>query len=254
MEFKIDATLPTTASALWQIFFDVQRVAILIPGCEDVQEIERLQQYSAVMRQKIGPFKLEMPSRIVIESHEPERSLVLYASGSDQRTGTAIDVRMHIAMQEQASSEGVQCQLGVQASLLVTGRLASLGYPIVKKRSEELFLEFERRLRAQLAGLDAGQNELVRAPVSVSAAAASGVATTSGSMLPSSSAHLTAAAQPVAAHGRRTELVLVWPRVGISLAVALVVAHGAVALEQSPWWWLVAPVLGLAAGLDRRRD
>ena len=247
MDFNIDATLPTTAASLWQIFWDVRRVAALIPGCEDVQEIERLQHYSAVMRQKIGPFKLEVPSRIVIESHDAERSLVLCASGSDQRTGTAIDVRMHIVLQEQDGPEGTQCRLAVQASLLVTGRLASLGYPIIKKRSEELFLEFERRLRAQLSGVHDGLDDVARGPVS-------GVVTTAGPLPPAQSEPAMASAQAAAARGRRTELVLVWPRVGISLAIALVVAHGAVALDQSPWWWLVAPVLGLAAGLDKRRD
>ncbi|MEN9889415.1 MAG: hypothetical protein RL559_1452 [Pseudomonadota bacterium] len=253
MDFKIDATLPTSASALWQIFFDVQRVAALIPGCEDVQEIEHLQRYAAVMRQKIGPFKLEVPAQITIESHEPERSLVLCANGSDRHTGTAIDVRMHIGLKEQSVAEGAQCRLDVEATLQVTGRLASLGYPIVKKRSEELFQEFQRRLHAQLSGVSAVQDLPVHlttnAPV-----VPRGDATTAPGGQPMSGPRPVATERSPAAQGRRTELVLVWPRVGISLAVALVVAHAAVALDQSPWWWLVAPLLGLAAGLDKRRD
>ena len=57
MEFKIDAVLPATAAQLWAIFFDVQRVATLIPGCENVTEVEPLKEFAAVMKQKIGPFQ-----------------------------------------------------------------------------------------------------------------------------------------------------------------------------------------------------
>jgi len=49
------------------------------------------------------------------------------------------------------------------------------------------------------------------------------------------------------------ELVLLWPRVGITVAVGVAVAHAAVAFGQSPWWWLAAPLLGVAAGLGRRQ-
>jgi hypothetical protein len=31
----------------------------------------------------------------------------------------------------------------------VAGRLATLGYPVVKKKAEEIFGEFEKRLRAE---------------------------------------------------------------------------------------------------------
>ena len=54
---------------------------------------------------------------------------------------------------------------------------------------------------------------------------------------------------------RGAELVLQWPRVGISVAVACVVADAATtAFQQSPGWWLVAPLLGVAAGLGQRAD
>ncbi|TFZ02797.1 hypothetical protein EZ313_16270 [Ramlibacter henchirensis] len=266
MDFRIDATLPATASELWKIFFDVQRVAALIPGCENVVEVEPLREYSAVMRQKIGPFKLEVPSRIVIESHTVERQVVLRAAGSDKFTGTTIDVRMDVELEEQRSTTNTECKLGVDASMQVAGRLASLGYPIVKKRSEELFAEFERRLRAELAGVGVAKTAAPgsnAAPAQASpsvvplAAAVSAPAAAVTSRVEAQQAQ-PYAAQPVQPQAstsrRRTELVFVWPRVGISCAVAIAVAHGAVAFGQSPWWWLVAPMLGVAAGLDRRQD
>lgn len=266
MDFRIDAVLPATAAQLWAIFFDVQRVATLIPGCEDVTEVEPLQRFSAVMKQKIGPFKLEVPTRIEIESHVPQQQVVLVAAGADKFTGTTIDVRMKVDLAEQHADGGPACQLGVEASMQVAGRLASLGYPIVKKRSEELFAEFERRLRAQLSGVGLTETQPQEQPVVATPIAQGPTAPAHdptrrpAPSLPTPAAVDTfrsPAPSPVpGAHPgpRRIELVLLWPRVGISVAVGVAVAHGAVAFGQSPWWWLAAPLLGVAAGLGQRGD
>jgi carbon monoxide dehydrogenase subunit G len=277
MDFRIDAVLPATAAQLWEIFFDVKRVAALIPGCEDVVEVEPLQEFSAVMKQKIGPFKLEVPTRIVIESHVPQRQVIMQANGSDRFTGTTIDVRMEVDLEQQAEQGEPACRLGVQASMQVAGRLASLGYPIVRKRSEELFAEFERRLRAELTGVGAvplagpaaadvppvGRAAAEAVPVlgraATEAAADAGpevagmappLASNRQAARPSESGRAAAIGTP--AGNGSAELVFLWPRLGINVAVALAVAHGAVALGQSPWWWLAAPLLGVAASLGKR--
>lgn len=261
MDFRIDAVLPASAGQLWAIFFDVQRVATLIPGCENVAEIQPLQEFSAVMKQKIGPFKLEVPTRIVIESHTIERQVVLVAAGADKLTGTKLDVRMNVELQELAGTDRPECRLAVAASMQVAGRLASLGYPIVKKRSEELFGEFQRRLRTELSGFSQAApaaSLAAQAPIPNPAAPASqrASAPSAESVAVGLAAAPAQAANRAPVHAQmqsRTELVLLWPRVGVTVAVGLAVAHGAVAFGQSPWWWLAAPLLGVAAGLGGRR-
>jgi carbon monoxide dehydrogenase subunit G len=153
MEFKMDVTLPATAAEIWGIFFDVRRVATLIPGCEDVVEVAPFREYSAVMKQRIGPFKLEVPTRIAVESYTPERDVALRAQGRDKLTGTTLNVVFNVGIAPHAEAGS---RLDVNATLQVAGRLASLGYPVVKKRSEEIFTEFEKRLRAELAQFGPG--------------------------------------------------------------------------------------------------
>lgn len=282
MDFRIDTTLPATAAQLWAIFFDVQRVAALIPGCENVTEVEPLKEFAAVLKQKIGPFKLEVPTRIVLESHTPERQVVLAATGRDKFTGTTIDVRMKVDLDEQNTGDTHSCRLGVDAQMQVAGRLASLGYPIVKKRSEELFAEFEKRLRNELVQFDPARaansadsakvpsdRDRIAAAMSAALPLAHGPAPAAGSadippVTPVAAAPYAPPTQsppwqpaPSAAapdRPRRVELVLVWPRVGISLAVGFTVAFVAAAHGQSDWWWIVAPALGAAAGLAPRQD
>lgn len=266
MDFRIDARLPATAAQLWAIFFDVQRVAGLIPGCENVLEVEPLKEYSAVMKQRIGPFKLEVPTRIGVESHTLERNVVLRAAGRDKLTGTTLDVMLQVDLEESAGDAN-QCKLALDAQMQVAGRLASLGYPVVKKRSEELFAEFEKRLRRELEQFDdkAGASAVAAAPQATARphapASAPSVGVASGIRPVAPPAGLPVAA-PVAARAPAVEppmprparpgFTLLWPRAGISLATGVTVAHVATALGQSPWWWLAAPVLGLAAGLGRK--
>jgi carbon monoxide dehydrogenase subunit G len=280
MDFKIDAELPATAAQLWAIFFDVRRVATLIPGCEDVVEVDPLKAFSAVMKQKIGPFKLEVPTRITIESYVPQSQVALKAAGKDKLTGTTIDVHMDVGLEEQSTGGRASCKLEVSASMQVAGRLASLGYPIVRKRSEELFAEFERRLRAELAGVDGSRpghtKPVATGTATVSGESASRPVAADSAIDASVDASVDASMDPGTSrpfhvpHGEReyrvstnakgsrnpgrTELVFLWPRLGINVAVAVGVAHGAVAFGQSPWWWLAAPLLGVAASLGRRGD
>lgn len=147
MNFRIDADLPASPQALWAVFFDVRRVAQLIPGCDEVVETAPQRAYAAMMRQKIGPFRIDVPTTIAVEEREEPQRVKLHACGRDRVTGTTLDVRLAVALE---ALPGVGTRLGVEATLQVAGRLASLGYPVVKKKSEELFSEFERRLRAEL--------------------------------------------------------------------------------------------------------
>ena len=147
MNFTINADLPATPERLWVLFFDVQRVAALIPGCENVREISPLASYAAVMKQKIGPFKLEMPTDITVQEQEAPSRVRMRASGRDKFTGTTLEVMLTVSLAALADGG---TRLAVDADMQVNGRLASLGYAVVKKKSEELFTEFERRLRTEL--------------------------------------------------------------------------------------------------------
>jgi carbon monoxide dehydrogenase subunit G len=147
MNFHMDLALPAPRETIWPIFFDVARIASLIPGCEQVEEIEPLSLYSAVMKQKIGPFKLEVPTEVRVEELVAPERVRSRARGRDKFTGTTLDVLLDVVL---APAEDNSTRLTVDSTMQVAGRLAALGYPVVKKKTEEIFVEFEKRLRAEL--------------------------------------------------------------------------------------------------------
>lgn len=145
--FSAEFVVPSPVANVWALFFDLSRIAGLIPGCSDVVELEPNRRYSAVMRQRLGVFKLEVPAVIVLEELVEHRTVRARATGTDKLTGTSVDVLLDLQLQE---LEAGKTSIAVHSTTQVLGKLAALGYPIVKKRARELFGEFEQRLRAEL--------------------------------------------------------------------------------------------------------
>ena len=147
MNFNMDMEMPAHPETIWPLFFDVARVAALIPGCEQVEECEPLKRYTAVMKQKIGIFRMVAPSEVVVEEMRAPWRVRARAKGRDKLTGTTMDVLLDVNLESTASNG---TRLRIDAAMEVAGRLAQLGYPVVKKKADELFVEFEKRLRAEL--------------------------------------------------------------------------------------------------------
>lgn len=147
MDFKMEAILPSLPNDVWLVMVDIGRIAACIPGCEQIEEREKLKLYRAVLKQKIGPFKLEVPAEIVVDDYEEPNFVRARAIGKDKFTGTTLTVNFEVKL----NSEGeAGSRLDVDADLQVAGRLASLGYSIIKKKAEENFAQFDERLRAEL--------------------------------------------------------------------------------------------------------
>lgn len=148
MDFSFETSLPTTPNRIWTLMIDIERMAACIPGCEKIEQQEWLKSYSAVMKQKIGPFKLEVPAQINVENYEEPSYVNAAAIGKDKFTGTTLTVSLSVKVEPLDVSAS---KFSVNAQLAVAGRLASLGYSVIKKKAEENFVEFERRIKEQLA-------------------------------------------------------------------------------------------------------
>lgn len=146
MEFNMSMVVPATPAQLWETLVDVPSISSCIPGCEDVNEIERLATYKATVKQKIGPFKIEVPADIIVESVTEPSNVRIRATGRDKFTGTRLTAILDVTV----TSDGPSSTLAVDAKVDIQGRLATMGLGVIKRRVDQNFEEFETKLKALL--------------------------------------------------------------------------------------------------------
>jgi carbon monoxide dehydrogenase subunit G len=146
MEFNMSMVVPAAPAELWSTLIDVARISACIPGCENVEEIERLVTYKATVKQKIGPFKVEVPADIIVESIMEPSHVRTRATGRDKFTGTRLAVVLDVTV----TPEGSGSTFAVDAKVDVQGRLATMGFGVIKRRVDQNFEEFEKRLKEML--------------------------------------------------------------------------------------------------------
>ncbi|MGM4903850.1 CoxG family protein [Tardiphaga sp. 866_E4_N2_1] len=138
--------VPATPAELWSTLLDVPRISACIPGCDHIEEIERLATYKATVKQKIGPFKIEVPADIVVESITEPSHVRTRATGRDKFTGTRLVVVLDVTV----TPEEAGSIFSVDAKIDVQGRLATMGFGIIKRRVDQNFEEFEKKLKEML--------------------------------------------------------------------------------------------------------
>ena len=143
MQFDLATEIPSAPERIWPVLLDMRRVAACIPGCEQVEELAPLAHYKALMKQKVGPFRVEVPAEIFVEELTAPERVRARATGRDKYTGTSFSVNL-------AAADGGRSTLTIGAELTVAGRLAALGYSVIRKRAEENFAEFNQRLNAEI--------------------------------------------------------------------------------------------------------
>lgn len=146
MEFNMSMVVPASPTQLWSTLLDVPRISGCIPGCENVEEIERLASYKATVKQKIGPFKVEVPADIIVESITEPSHVRTRATGRDKLTGTRLAVVLDVTV----TPKGSGSTFAVDAKVDVQGRLATMGFGVIKRRVDQNFEEFEKRLKEML--------------------------------------------------------------------------------------------------------
>jgi uncharacterized protein len=164
MDFRVEAAIPRTATEVWAVLVDIPRIAGCIPGCEDVEERARLADYSAMLKQKLGPFKVALPATITVQEVREPNWIRAQASGTEKFTGTRIDVTLRVNLRD---TESGSSHMVAECDMQVAGKLASLGYAVIKKKAEENFAEFRLRLLKVLDGCPVLQGQDVLSGESV---------------------------------------------------------------------------------------
>ena len=146
LEIAKSADVAASVGASWELIHDVPRLVGCIPGVSDLKQLEDPRHYSAVVSEKLGPFKLQFPVHIAIQSEEPPRHIVAELTGADGKGQARVKGQLEGTLE--AAGEGARLNLNVQMEIL--GKLVSLGAAPMRRRADEIFSEFVRRVQTEL--------------------------------------------------------------------------------------------------------
>jgi carbon monoxide dehydrogenase subunit G len=148
LEIAKDTEVAAPPDRAWQLVGDLQRLSGCIPGVTDMRELEPGKRYSATVTDKLGPFRLQLPVEIAVQSAEAPSRLVAELSGNDGRGQARVKGTVEAAL----TPAGSGARLTVAARLEVLGKLAALGATPMRRRADDIFEEFVRRVETELAG------------------------------------------------------------------------------------------------------
>lgn len=147
--FERSLVVPCGSDVTWRILTDVSRVASWVSLVEDVREIEHLARYRAVLRDKIGPFRLRADLDICCTEVRSFESITLEASGEDRQMGSRIAVGATLTL---GGASGGGTLVEVKGSYEVSGRVATLGAGTIHRKADKMVEQFFAAAEVALAG------------------------------------------------------------------------------------------------------
>jgi uncharacterized protein len=151
MKIEKEITVDVPPERVWTFLWDVERVARCLPGAGDVRTVVPHERYTAVVSERVGPFKVSFPLEIQVVEAEPGRRLKAVASGRDAAMGSALKVTLDL----QLAPAGDGTRLLIASDANIQGKLGVLGHGIIQQRADGLITQFAQSMRRELQA-DAG--------------------------------------------------------------------------------------------------
>ena len=142
MQFEREFVVPLSPENVWDVLWNIEAMMKCVQGCAEAVVIEEKKRYKALIIEKVGPFKLEIPLDIEIGETVIGRSIQMRAFGKDSHIGT--EVILDLVLELDRQGDQTHCRLTVDAG--VVGRLASLGQGVIKLKGKQSMNHFAESL------------------------------------------------------------------------------------------------------------
>lgn len=146
MRFEKEIEILRPKEKVWQFLWDIDRFITCVPGCKEAKTVEAGKHYTAVMVEKVGPFRVQFPMRIEVIQSEEMSYIKVQASGSDSRVGSRMKVELEVRLRE--AGEGTL--FSFVALVDIMGKLAVLGHSIIKRKADQAMEEFAQAVKKRL--------------------------------------------------------------------------------------------------------
>jgi len=137
--------LPVPPETVWALIRNVNQLGRLVPGVVDLQvkEVEGEEVYVTRVLDKVGPFQLELAVEIRIVEVIELKLLDAQLSGFDKGRKNRLQGNLRA---ELTPVETGKTRVDFLTNIEVLGKLASLGASPIRRRTDQQFSEFAKRV------------------------------------------------------------------------------------------------------------
>jgi carbon monoxide dehydrogenase subunit G len=146
-QFTRELSVGSTVEHCWKVLTDVPRLVDWVSIVEDAHEIAHLSRYTAVLMDRLGPFKLRADLDIDVTEVEPPNRIRVRAAGEDRQVGSRLAVDAVLSLRPEGEA---RTSIRVSGTYEVTGRVAAMGAGTINKKAEHLLDDFFGRAEAEL--------------------------------------------------------------------------------------------------------
>lgn len=148
-EFRREVVAKTDRRSTWSVLTDVSRIAGWVSIVSEVREAARLERYSAVLADRVGPFKLKADLDVRVSEAVDGERLHVVAAGEDRQVSSRLSVDAVLTLREDSPTSTL---VTIEGRYEVVGRVASMGTGIITRKAEKILEEFFERAAVELGG------------------------------------------------------------------------------------------------------
>jgi uncharacterized protein len=148
VNFSRDIEVVRDPAACWAVLTDVPKLVDWVTILDDAHELAPLEKYTAVLMDRIGPFKLRADLDITVTEVDPERRIRVHAEGEDRQVASRIVVDAVLTLDRRDLSTVI----AAEGTYEVSGRVATMGAGMIRQKATKILDEFFGRAAAELGG------------------------------------------------------------------------------------------------------
>ena len=143
MKFTGDISVPAPRDAVYAKVRDARFFASCVEGVQDLNEIDP-DHYTAVLETKVAYLKFKFNVAVEVTRADPPHEIEAKIEGTPLGIVGRLTARSLTRLEEE--NAGTRISYEIEAAL--TGKLGSLGQPVLRSKAKELERQFAERMRA----------------------------------------------------------------------------------------------------------
>jgi carbon monoxide dehydrogenase subunit G len=143
MKFTGDIAIPAPREAVYAKVRDARFFASCVEGVQELVEIDA-DHYTAVLETKVAYLKFKFNVAVEVTRADPPREIAARIEG----TPLGIVGRLSASSVTRLADDGAGTKVSYEIEAALTGKLGSLGQPVLRSKAKEMERIFTERMRA----------------------------------------------------------------------------------------------------------